>query len=147
MKMIFASVAFVFICSSEENLTKMSGPGKVNGTEISWSLELLNAVWFIPFMIIFVPIHILFLHGIRKEIFIKFYKIFMIVASIAIFILGMRGIINIWFGNYDISNFNSESKWTCIYLAFKIYGIWVEEIYKSTNKKEEAKEGKKNKGG
>ena len=121
----------------------MSGPVKVNGIEISWNLELLNSLWFIPFMTIFVPIHVLFLYGIRKEIFIKFYQIFMIVASIAIFMLGMSGIFNqLWFGNYDVSNFHSEGKWTCIYLAFKIYGIWVEEIYKSTKKKEEAKEKK-----
>ena len=134
----------------------MSGPVKVNGTETPWNLELLNSVWFIPFMIIFVPIHVLFLQGIRKEItrfmfpWVFLYRIFMIVASICFFMLGMKGIINIWFGNYDISNFEAEGKWTCIYLAFMIYGIWVEEIYKSTKKKEEAKEekeDKKNKGG
>ena len=123
---------------------------KGNGTEIPWSLELLDSsVWFIPFMIIFVPIHVLFLRGIRKEItrymfpLVFLYRIFMIVASIAIFMLGMRGIIKIiWFGNYDISTFEAEGKWTCIYSAFGIYGILVEEIYRSTKKKEEAKEKK-----
>ena len=125
----------------------MSGPVKVTGTGIPWSLELLDSVWFIPFMIIFVPIHVLFLHGIRNEItrfmvpWVFFCQIFIILASIAIFMLGMRGTVNIiWFGNCEISR--AEVECICIYLAFKIYGVWVEEIYKSTKKKEEAKEKK-----
>ena len=73
----------------------------------------------------------------------------MILASVAIFVIGMTGTINvIWFGKCEITRAEVES--ICIYLAFKIWGIWVEEIYKSTKKKEEAKEkkeGKKNKGG
>ena len=122
----------------------------------AWSLELLDSVWFIPFMIIVVPIHVIFLHGIRKEItifmlpLVFLYAIFMIVASIAISILGMRGTVNvIWFGKREVSR--ADVKWTSMYLAFIIYGRWVEGIYKATKKKEEAKEkirkGKKNKGG
>ena len=121
----------------------------------AWSLELLDSVWFIPFLIIVVPIHVLFLHGIRNEIsrfmvpWVFLFQIFMILASVAIFVIGMTGTINvIWFGKCEITRAEVES--ICIYLAFKIWGIWVEEIYKSTKKKEEAKEkkeGKKNKGG
>ena len=119
------------------------------------SLELLNSVWFIPFMIIVVPTHVLFLHGIRNEIsrfmvpWVFLFQIFMIFASVAIFVLGITGTVNIiWFGKCEITRAEVESIF--IYLVFKIWGIWVEEIYKSTKKKEEAeekKQGKKNKGG
>lgn len=41
---------------------------------------------------------------------------------------------------FDISR--ADYKWICIYLTIYIYGTWVEEIFESILKKEDAKENK-----
>ena len=41
---------------------------------------------------------------------------------------------------FDITR--ADYKWICIYLTVYIYGTWVEEIFKSINEKENAKDKK-----
>ena len=126
---------------------------KIKGTEIPGNLELTDQDK-IEHMISILN-HGLLLHGIRKKIskfmfpWMFLYYIFILVGLILIGMLGIRLIINCFYADqFEISRV--DYKWTSIYSTVYIYKTWVEEIYKSTKKKEEAKEkkeGKKNKGG
>ena len=119
---------------------------KIKGTEISGNLELTDQDK-IEHMIS-ILIHGLLLHGIHKKTsrfmfpWMFLYYIFILVGLIPIVMLGIRLIINCFYADqFEISRV--DYKWTSIYSTVYIYKTWVEEVYKSIKKREEAIEKKR----
>ena len=114
---------------------------KIRGIEIPGNLELADQDK-IEHMIS-ILIHGLLLHGIRKKTskfmfpWMFLYYIFILVGLIPIAMLGIRLFINCFFADhFEISRV--DYKWISIYSTVYIYKTWVEEIYKSIKKREEA---------
>ena len=109
---------------------------KINGTEIPGNLNKIEHM-------LSILIHGLLLHGIRKKTskfmfpWIFLYYIFILVGLIPIVMVGIRLLINCFYADhFEISRV--DYKWTSIYSIVYIYKTWVEEIYKSIKKREEA---------